>query len=47
VGVVAIMLAAVIFVATQPQIRNCPANGARWLRQAGSAGVASLLGLVV
>jgi phytol kinase len=47
VGVVAIMLATVIFVATQPQIRNCPANGARWLRQAGSAGVASLLGLVV
>jgi phytol kinase len=47
VGVVAIALAAIVFSSIQPQIRNCPANAARWLRQGATAGLASLLGLVV
>jgi phytol kinase len=46
VGVVAISLASVVFVSIQPHIRNCPANAARWVRQGGTSGIASLLGLL-
>ena len=47
VGVVAIALAVSVFTAIQPQIRNCPANAARWLRQGAIPGIASLLGLLL
>ena len=47
VGVAAIALAVSLFAAIQPQIRNCPANTARWLRQGGIAGLASAIGLLV
>jgi len=47
VGVVAIALAVGVFTVIQPQIRNCPANAARWVRQGGIAGLASLVGLLV
>jgi phytol kinase len=46
-GIVAIALAVSVFTAIQPQIRNCPANAARWLRQGSIAGIASLVGLLV
>jgi phytol kinase len=47
VGVVAVALAVVVFTWIQPQIRNCPSNAARWLRQGATAGLASLLGLLM
>jgi phytol kinase len=47
VGVVAIALGVSVFTAIQPQIRNCPANAARWVRQGAIPGIASLLGLLV
>jgi phytol kinase len=46
-GVAAIALAVVVFTAIQPQIRNCPANAARWVRQGAIPGLASLVGLLV
>jgi phytol kinase len=46
-GIVAIALAVSVFTAIQPQIRNCPANAARWLRQGVIPGLASLVGLLV
>jgi phytol kinase len=47
VGVAAIALAVGVFIVLQPQIRNCPANTARWLRQGAIPGLASLVGLLV
>jgi phytol kinase len=47
VGIGAIALAVSVFAAIQPQIRNCPANSARWLRQGAIPGIASLVGLLV
>jgi phytol kinase len=47
VGVAAIALAVSVFAAIQPQIRNCPADAARWLRQGAIPGLASLVGLLV
>ena len=47
VGVPAIALAAIVFTLIQPRIRNCPQNAARWIRQGATAGIASLLALVM
>jgi phytol kinase len=41
----AVAVAAVGFYLTQPEVRNCPADTPRWLRQAAHAGLASALGL--
>ncbi len=39
-------LAALGFYIAQPEVRNCPADTRRWLRQAGLAGLASAAGLM-
>lgn len=41
-----VALAALFFYSTQPQVRDCPCDAPRWLRQAASAGLASALGLL-
>src|SRR5262249_43915369 len=41
-----VAVAALGFYATQPQVRDCPADTPRWLRQAAHAGIGSALGLV-
>jgi phytol kinase len=43
----AIAVAGIGFYFTQPQVRDCPANTARWLRQAGWGAVSSAMGLIV
>ncbi len=42
----AVALAAAAFFFMQPEVRNCPADTRRWLRQAAYAGAASAVGLV-
>jgi phytol kinase len=42
----AVALAACAFYALQPQVRNCPTNTPRWLRQAASGALGSVAGLV-
>jgi phytol kinase len=42
----AVAAAALGFYLTQPEVRNCPTDTRRWLRQAAHAGIASVLGLV-
>jgi phytol kinase len=41
-----VALAAVGFYFTQPQVRNCPLDTPRWLRQAANAALGSAVGLV-
>jgi phytol kinase len=41
-----IALAAIGFYLTQPQVRNCPADTPRWLRQAAHGGLGSAVGLL-
>jgi phytol kinase len=42
----AVGVAALGFYLTQPEVRNCPTDAPRWLRQAAHAGLASALGLL-
>jgi phytol kinase len=46
VALPAIALAAAGFYFTQPQVRNCPVDTPRWLRQAAHGGLGSAVGLV-
>jgi hypothetical protein len=45
-GAAGVTVAALLFYWIQPGIDDCPTDTPRWLRQAGCAGLASLLGLV-
>jgi phytol kinase len=47
VGVAAVGLAVGIFTLTQPRIRNCPANAARWLHQGSIPLYVSIMALLI
>jgi len=46
-GTIGVALAALLFTWLQPDVRNCTLDGPRWWRQAASAAVGSMVGLLV
>ena len=46
ISIACIAVAATLFYKTQPQVRDCPVDAARWLRQAAVAALGSLMALI-